>query len=149
MALDPVDGGNGNVNGDFKILSQEPTVLTLGDGTVKDAVTVRARELAYNVEYGFTMPTDQWQGAIFKTYARVIASYIQEIGGMDHVVDIYSAQDTDRRGLLHDYLWITVATPDGNNEAVVRVLQDQANSQKTFKAITDAYATLVNNLNAS
>ena len=49
MALAPVDGGSGNVNGDFKILSQQPAILVNPDGSVVDAVTVRARELTYGV----------------------------------------------------------------------------------------------------
>lgn len=149
MALDPVDGGNGNVNGDFRILYQQPAILDRADGSVVDAVTVTAKELAFNVDYTFTMPTNEWQGAIFKTYARVLASYIQEIAQLDYVVDIQSTPDTTRRGLLRDFLFVTVATPSGNSEATVRVLQDQANSQQTFKTISDAYHTLLANEQAT
>lgn len=149
MALVPVDGGGGNVNGDFRIIRQTPSIITEPDGTVKDAVTVTARELAFGVDYTFTMPTDTWQGGTFVTYARVLASYIQEIASKPEVVDIYSTQDTNRRGLLNDYLFITVGIPGTDSEATVRVLQDQSNSLATFQAINDTYNTLATNQNAS
>ena len=148
MSLDPVDGGSGNVNGDFKILSQEPAILVRTDGTVVDAVTVRARELAYGVEFVFTKDTATWQGALFETEARVLAADIQTVAGHQHVQALYSTQDTDRNGFLHDYLFVTVGTDDGENEAVVKVLQDEANTLKGYTAIDNAYNTLIRNLNA-
>lgn len=146
MALLPVDGGSGNVNGDFKIQRQVPDILVNADGSVSDAVTVEALELAYHVPFTFTVSTATWEGAIFETYTRVIASYIQTIAQAPHVQDIYSAQDTDSRGLLRNYLFVTVGTDDGDNEAVVRVLQDSANSVATFAALDRAYNTLIANL---
>ena len=50
------------------------------------------------------------------------------------------------RGLLRNYLFVTVGTDDGDNEAVVRVLQDSANSVATFAALDRAYNTLIANL---
>lgn len=148
MALDPVDGGNGNVNGDFKILSQQPSILVQTDGSVVDAVTVRAKELAYAVEFTFTKSTATWQGALFETETRVLAADIQTVAGHQHVTALYSTQDTDRNGFLHDYLFVTVGTPDGENEATVRVLQDEANTTQGYKTIDAAYATLIRNLQA-
>jgi len=146
MALDPVDGGNGNVNGDFKILSQQPSILVQSDGSVVDAVTVRARELAYDVEFTFTKSTATWQGALFETETRVLAADIQTIAGHPHVQALYSAQDTDRNGFLRDYLFVTVGTDDGENEATVKVLQDNANTTAGYAAIDKAYNTLIANL---
>lgn len=149
MALEPVDGGNQPTPNDFTIVRQVPSILSETDGTVKDAVTVTARESTYGIEFTFTMPTDQWQGAIFKTYAAEVASWIKALAEFDHVSDVYSGQDTNSRGLLNDYLWITVQTPDGNGEAVVKVLQTQANSTGTYAKIQKTYDTLLANQNAT
>lgn len=149
MPIEPVDGGASSTPNDFSIVRQQPAIITETDGTVKDAVTVTARESTYGIEFTFTMPTDQWQGAIFKTYAAEVASWIKALAEFDHVSDIYSAQDTNSRGLLNDYLWITVQTPDGNGEAVVKVLQANANTVGTFQKIQDTYATLLANQNAT
>ena len=148
MALVPVDGGGGNVNGDFKILSQQPSILVQTDGSVVDAVTVRAREKAYGVEFVFTKSTATWQGALFETEARVLAADIQTVAGHPHVQALYSTQDTDRNGFLHDYLFVTVGTDDEQNEATVRVLQDEANTIKGYTVIDNAYNTLIRNLGA-
>lgn len=148
MALQPVDGGSGDVNGDFVIDIQEPDILTRPNGSVEDAVTVTARERAYNVPFQFTVPTSTWQGALFETYTRVIASYIQAIAQFPHVVAIYGAKDTDRNGFLQDYLFVTVGIDGTESEAQVRVLQDNANSPAAFAAIDAAYNTLVRNQNA-
>lgn len=145
MALAPVDGGSGNVNGDFVIDVQEPDILVRPNGSVVDAVTVTAREKAFNVPFQFTVAKTTWEGAEFETYTRVIASYIQEIGQAPHVVAIYGAKDTDRNGFLQDYLFVTVGIDGTDSEAVVRILQDNANSVGAFQTIADAYTTLARN----
>lgn len=149
MALPPVDGGSGNVNGDFKILSQEPSILVQAGGKVVEAVTVSAMERAFAVQFGFTVPHNSWMGqagsgsGMAETYTRVIASYIQEIAQAPHVVAIYGAPDTDLNGLLHDYLFVTVGIEGTDSTAEVRILQDSANSVAAFKKISDAYDQLV------
>lgn len=147
MALQPVDGGSGNVNGDFRVESQIPSILVEPTGKVVDAVTVYATELAFGVPFVFTVSTATWQGAEFETYARVIASYIQEIGQAPHVVAIQSTPDTDKSGNLRDYLFVTVGIDGTDSEAVVKVLQDNANSQATFAALSSTYDLLVRNQN--
>lgn len=145
MALQPVDGGSGNVNGDFVILSQEPAIIVTPTGKVEEGVTVNAQEMAYGVPFVFTMPTTTWQGGAFATYTRVIASYIQAIGQFPNVVAIQSAPDTDLNGNLRDYLFVTVGITGTDSTAVCRVLQDAANSVGTFAEIQATYDTLAAN----
>lgn len=145
MALQPVDGGSGDVNGDFVIDVQEPDILVRANGSVVDAVTVTAHEKTFNVPFQFTVPTSTWQGGAFETYTRVIASYIQEIGNAPHVVAIYGAKDTDRNGFLQDYLFVTVGIDGTESEATVRILQDNANQVASFQTIADTYSTLARN----
>lgn len=148
MALPPVDGGPGNVNGDFTIFSQNPDILVQAGGRVVDAVTVTAKENTYDVPFGFTVSKNTWQGGAFETYTRVIASYIQEIAQAPHVVAIYGAPDTNRAGLLRDYLFVTVGIDGTDSTAEVRILQDNANTVRAFAAISAAYDQLVKNQNA-
>lgn len=148
MALEPVSGGSGDVNGDFTILSQNPDILVQAGGRVVDAVTVTAVEKSFNVPFGFTASKTTWQGGAFETYTRVIASYIQTIAQHPHVVAIYGAPDTDLNGLLHDYLFVTVGIDGTDSTAEVRILQDNANSVGAFTAIDNTYNQLVKNQNA-
>ena len=148
MALEPVDGGQAAAPGTYQVLSQQPTVLVQTDGTVVDAVTVRALEKTYGVEYTFTKSVATWQGALFQLEAANLASDIAAIAAHDHVQALYSAQDTDANGFLRDYLFVTVVTDDGQNEAVVKLLQDTANSVSGLNKIDAAYNTLIKNLNS-
>jgi hypothetical protein len=148
MALQAVDGGSGNVNGDFEILTQEPGILLQAGNKVVDAVTVYAQEKAFNVPFTFTVPTSTWQGEEFVTYTRVIASYIQEIAQYRNVVAIYSTPDTDPAGLLQDYLFVTVGIAGTDSTAEVKILQSQSNTTGAFAAIDATYNQLVTNQNA-
>jgi hypothetical protein len=147
VALAPVDGGSGNVNGDFRIESQNPDILVQAGGRVVDAVTVTATEKAYNVPFGFTVARSTWQGGTFETYTRVIASYIQTIAQHPNVVSIFGAPDTNAAGLLGDYLFVTVGIAGTDSTAEVRILQDNANTVAAFTAIDNTYDQLVTNQN--
>lgn len=144
--LEPVGGGIQAAPGTYKVTSQQPTIIVETSGDVVDAVTVRARELTYGVEYTFTVPTSTWQGELFQLEAGKLAADIQAIAQHPNVQAIYSAQDTDTNGFLHDYLFVTVGTDDGQNEAVVKLLQETANSVSGLNKIDAAYQTLQTNL---
>lgn len=149
MALVPVDGGSGDVNGDFEIETQEPAILSQAGGKVVDAVTVVARELAFNVQFTFTVATSTWEGALFKTYARVLAEYIQQIAMYRNVVAIYSAPDTDKAGLLQDFLFVTVQIAGTDSTAEAKILQSASNSVAAFQEIDRVYGILAANQAAS
>jgi hypothetical protein len=145
MALQPVDGGSGDVNGDFEVITQEPAILMQAGGKVVDAVTVYARELAFNVPYTFTVASTTWQGAEFTTYARVIAEYIQQIAMYRNVVAIYSTPDTDKAGLLQDFLFVTVGIDGTDSTAEAKILQSASNSVAAFQEIDRVYGILAKN----
>lgn len=144
MALEKIGGdGGGAAAGTFTVLGQRPDILVRGANQVVDAMTITVQENTYGVEFSFTIPRSEWQGMGTQGEASLYASWVQAIGAMDEVVGMAYTQDVNAQGLLRDELIITVATPDGNNEASVVWPLRTLNSGAAFGAVRAAYQTLV------
>lgn len=144
MAL-PVesDPGGGTVGAvPFRVTYQNPDVLVRAGGAAVDAMTIGVRGTIYGIDFQFTLPRAEWQGAGPQALAYLYASNIQEIGGHDHVVGIQYAQDTNAAGLLTDVLYVTVATTAVDQTAVATVPFSALGKPRAFQIIEDTYRRL-------
>lgn len=139
MSLPPLEGDLGGVTGAFKVLSQEPTVLNRGANDVVDAMKITVQDKVYGVVFSFTIPRTEWAGEGTRVAAADYASYVQTIGGHEHVVGLAYAQDTDAATMLYDSLVVIVGTPDGDNTAEVQLDMRQLNTPGAFSKIDATY----------
>lgn len=136
-------GDGGPVTGDYEVTGQEPDILVLSGNRVVQAETIYAREKTFGIDFQFTIPRDEYMGSGPQAAAGLRASWLQTIGNHEHVTAIYVTQDVNAQNFLRDYVFVTVGTPDGLQEAQTRFLLDNANTPGAFGAIDAAYAALV------
>ena len=118
------------------------TVMVTANGDVIDAATVSAVDGIYGIYFQFTLPKTDWRAEIIKVSASNYASYIQQIGGHDHVTAAWYAQDTNAQGLLTDNLIVQVATDDGASTSEVEIPFKLLNTPAAFARIDKAYDTM-------
>jgi hypothetical protein len=137
-----VDGGGTVGAVPFRITYQHADVLSGPGRPAIDAMTIGVRGTIYGIDFQFTLPRAEWQGAGPQALAYLYASNIQEVGGHDHVIGIQYAQDTDAAGFLTDVLYVTVATTAVDQTAVATVPFSALGKPRAFQIIDDTYHTL-------
>jgi hypothetical protein len=143
-----IPGGEGGAAGESGSLvpgsvTSRDTILVSPGGGVVDAATISAIDGIYKIPFSFTLPKTQWQTQIIKVSASNYASYIQQIGGHDHVVAAWYAPDTNKAGVLIDTLVVVVETDDGVSSAEVEIPFAMLNTPAAFARIDNAYNELV------
>ena len=157
MALAPVGGGPGAQPGSYTVVGQRPDSLVGVDGTVVDAETIQATDDTFGVWFQVTVPTTVYaageqQAAAgggtpgLATGAQVVianyAAFINSLGEMDEVTDMFYLQGISSRGLFIDQLVVEVGTPDLTQTAEVVVKLDPNNLAAAKAQVTSRYATL-------
>jgi hypothetical protein len=144
----PIEAGEGGAAGESGSVvpgsvTSRDTILVQPGGGVVDAATISAIDGIYGIAFSFTLPKTQWQTQIIKVSASNYASYIQQIGGHDHVVAAWYAPDTNAAGILIDTLVVVVQTDDGTSSAEVEIPFSMLNTPAAFNRIDAAYGQLV------
>jgi hypothetical protein len=142
MVIPAGDGGPPGESGSVRDVQSRDTILVKADGSVVDAATITAVDGVYGITFAFTLPKTDWRAEIIQVSASNYASYIQTIGGHDHVIAAYYAPDTNAAGLLVDTLVVVVETTDGGSQAEVSIPFAMLNTPQAFARIDAAYATL-------
>ena len=137
------DGGGETTSGSVHSVTSRDTILVKADGSVVDAATISATDGIYGIDFSFTLPKTDWRAEIIQVSASNYASYIQQIGGHDHVTAAWYAPDTNAAGLLIDTLVVVVETDDGDSSAQVEIPFSQLNTPGAFAKIDAAYNQLV------
>jgi len=137
------DGGAAGSSGSVHNVTSRDTILVRADGTVVDAATISATDGIYGIDFSFTLPKTDWRAEIIQVSASNYASYIQQIGGHDHVTAAWYAPDTNAAGLLIDTLVVVVETDAGESSAQVEIPFSQLNTPGAFAKIDAAYNQLV------
>lgn len=144
-------GDDGGAPGASGSLSGRPTsrdtILVRADGSVIDAATISAVDGIYGIAFQFTLPKTDWRADIIKVSASNFASYIQQIGGHDHVTAAWYAQDVNAQGLLVDTLVVLVESDSGESSTEVSIPFTMLNTRGAFARI-DAANTRLNNIEA-
>lgn len=136
------DGGAAGTSGSVRDVTSRDTILVQPGGRVVDAATISATDGKYGIPFEFTLPKTDWRANIVQVSASNYASYIQQIGGHDHVVAAYYAPDTNAAGLLIDTLIVVVATEDELSTTEVEIPFSMLNTPAAFGRIDAAYARL-------
>lgn len=137
------DGGTGGpVTGDYEVTGQEPDILVLSGNRVVAAETIFAREKTFGIDFQFTIPTTEYMGSGPNAAAGLRAEWLQTIGNHEHVTAVYVAQDVNPQNLLRDYVFVTVGTDDGLQQAQTKFLLDNANTPAAFGLIDAAWKAL-------
>jgi hypothetical protein len=142
----PIDvGGEGSVgaSGSVRDVRSRDTILVQASGAVVDVATISAVDDIYGIAFEFTLPKTDWRAEIIKVSASNFASYIQAIGGHDHVIAAYYAPDTNAAGLLIDTLVVVVATDQEESTTEVEIPFSMLNTPAAFAKIDAAYQRLV------
>lgn len=137
------DGGAAGSSGSVHGVTSRDTIMVKADGSVVDAATISATDGIYGIDFSFTLPKTDWRAEIIQVSASNYASYIQQVGGHDHVTAAWYAPDTNAAGLLIDTLVVVVSTDDGLSEAQVEIPFSQLNTPGAFAKIDAAYNELV------
>lgn len=142
MVLPAGEGGGPGNEGKFKVLSQRPDIMVRAANDVIDGMTITVRDLVYGVVFSFTMPRKEWLGVGTQAEGGLLASWVQQIGGHAHVVDMGYSQDVTKVGLVRDVMVITVGTDDGEHAADVTWPLRTLNTPEAFAAIDATYENL-------
>lgn len=143
MVLPVQDDGGGPEAGSYTVLGQRPDIMVRSVNDVIDAMTITVRENRYGVVFSFTMPRSEWLGVGTQAEAGLLASWVQAIGGHEHVIGLGYTQDVvTGSALLRDEMVITVGTPNGQHEAEITWPLRTLNTPAAFQAIDDTYANL-------
>jgi hypothetical protein len=127
MVIPAGDGGPPGESGSVRDVQSRDTILVKADGSVVDAATITAVDGVYGITFAFTLPKTDWRAEIIQVSASNYASYIQTIGGHDHVIAAYYAPDTNAAG---------------GSQAEVSIPFAMLNTPQAFARIDAAYATL-------
>ena len=138
MALTAGDSGPPGESGSVRDVTSRDTILVRADGSVVDAATISATDGVYGIAFQFTLPKTDWRAEIINVSASNYASYIQQIGGHDHVSAIWYAQDVNAQGLLVDTLTVLVDSDSGNSTTEVTIPFTMLNTPAAFQRIDDA-----------
>lgn len=141
----PADEGGPTVNGEYTVIGQSPTVKVIAGNQVIDAMTITVAEQLYGLDFSFTLPRSEWQGAGTAVLALDYTSWSQQLAAHQHVLGMTYAEDTNASGLLIDVWFVTVGTDDGVQTAQVTVPFSALNTPRAFALVDDAYATLLRN----
>ncbi len=142
MAILAGEGGAPGPSGSVHDVQSRDTILVQPGGGVVDAATISAIDGVYGIPFEFTLPKTDWRAEIIAVSASNYASYIQQIGGHDHVVAAFYASDTNPAGLLIDTLVAVVATDDGLSTTDVVIPFPMLNTPAAFGKIDAAYTQL-------
>lgn len=142
MPLPAGEGGPPGESGSVHSVKSRDTILAQPGGAVVAAATISAIDGIYGIPFEFTLPKTDWKAQIIQVSASNYASYIQQIGGHDHVIAAYYAPDTNAAGLLLDTLVVVVATEDELSETEVEIPFAMLNTPQAFARIDNAYNKL-------
>jgi hypothetical protein len=131
-------GGAAGTSGTVRNVTSRDTILVKGDGSVVDAATISATDGIYGIDFSFTLPKTDWRANIVQVSASNYASYIQQIGGHDHVTAAWYAQDVNAQGLLVDILVVLVESDSGESSTEVAIPFSILNTPGAFARIDDA-----------
>lgn len=144
--LPAVGDDSGVTPGSYRILGQRPDVIVRSATDVIEAMTITVEEKMYGVIFSFTMPRSEWLGVGTQAEGGLLASWVQTIGGHEHVVGLGYTQDVNVSGLLRDEMVITVGTDDGENTAELVWPLRTLNTPAAFAAIDQTYQALIRGL---
>jgi hypothetical protein len=131
-------GGAAGTSGSVRNVTSRDTILVKSDGSVVDAATISATDGIYGIDFSFTLPKTDWRAEIIQVSASNYASYIQQIGGHDHVTAAWYAPEVNAQGLLVDSLVVLVESDSGESSTTVEIPFSLLNTPKAFGMIDAA-----------
>ena len=134
--------------GSYTEIDSRSIIEVYGAGNTRDAVVVTVQDNIYGIIFSFTIDRVTWDEEGFATAGGEYAGVVQSIAGMQEVVGVGYTQEPDPSGLLLDKLIVTIADPTGNFQVDVTVPLSVDSPQVAVKLITDAYNTLLRNIQA-
>lgn len=136
------DDGAIGPSGSVHNVTSRDTILVQASGRVVDAATISATDGIYGIEFQFTLPKTDWRAEIIQVSASNFASYIQQIGGHEHVTAAWYAPDVNAQGLLVDTLVVMVESDSGESDTAVDIPFSILNTPGAFGRLDAANARL-------
>lgn len=127
----------------FTLLGVVNTFRVNANNTTTDLVEITAQSDLYGAVFTWDILKSTFDGEGALNAAQEKTTQVNYIAGRDHTYAIRGEQDTDKSGVLYNYLVVTVGTDDGTITTDVPIRMDAIGLPAAFGLLDDAWARLV------